>query len=224
MLRSIAALFVVAATMANSSPCQAESPATSPPSLYEVQINGESFLVEANRQIKLESKVKPGTSYNVAVRIAPTQRVRLNTIQFDYDLPAKVEVDNHRENRSARLAHELGLSILLCDLGHPLDTKNQDEALKILLKSVTTTLQAAKIGEIEVSKSHQRNFDGSSARGATIRYRDAQGIGHVYLVYVLTGPNHAATCVAEYLENDSDDVLPLVKKTLDSVRPTDQHR
>jgi hypothetical protein len=224
MLRSIAALFVVAATMANSLPCQAESPTASPPSLYEIQINGESFLVEANRQIKLESKAKPGVSYNVAVRIAPTQRVRLNAIQFDYDLPAKVEADNRGENRSARLTHELGFSVLLCDLGHPLDAKNQEEALKILLKSVTTTLRAAKTEGIEVSEPHQRSFDGSSARGATIRYRDAKDIGHVYLVYVLTGPNHAATCVAEYLENDSDDVLPLVKKTLDSVRPIDRQR
>ena len=59
---------------------------------------------------------------------------------------------------------------------------------------------------------------GLSARGVTIRYRDAKDIGHVYLLYVLTGPKFAATCVAEYLDSDSEDVLPLVKKTLNSVR------
>ena len=42
--------------------------------------------------------------------------------------------------------------------------------------------------------------------------------GDVYLLYVLSGPKHAATCVVEYLEHDSDDVLPLIKKMLDSVR------
>ena len=62
-----------------------------PPSTYEVQINGENFLVEANRQVKLESRAKPGVSYTVAIRLARRSACRLNTIQFEYDLPAKVK-------------------------------------------------------------------------------------------------------------------------------------
>ena len=191
---------------------------TAPPVTYEVQINGESFLVEANRVVKVESKEKPGVSYNVAVRVAPTQRVRLNTIQFEYELPAKVEDNGKRENRSARLTHELGFSILLSDLGQPLEPKAQEATLKMLVDSVTAELREEKATGIDVSAPHQRTFDGSAARGVTIRYRDAKDFGHVYLLYVLTGPTFAATCVVEYLDRDSEDVLPLVKKTLDSVR------
>ena len=224
MFRSLAAMLVVAAMTAQGSPPQFEPPAASPPTVYEVQINGESFLVEANRQVKLESKVKPGVSYTVAIRVAPTQRVRLNTIQFEYDLPAKVEVDDRGQSRSARLTHELGFSVLLCDLGQPLDSKAQEEALEILAKSVTTTLREAKVRGLEISEPRHRKFDGSTARGETIRYRDAKGLEHVYLVYVLSGPNVAVTCVAEYLDHDSDDVLPLIKRILDSVRPIDRRR
>jgi hypothetical protein len=224
MPRLFAALLAVAAVTTGGPAGQGEPASPAPPSLYEVQINGESFLVEANRQTKLESKAKPGVSYNVAVRVAPTQRTKLGTIQFEYDLPAKVELTGPKQNRSARLTHELGFSLLLCDLGHPLDAKGQDEALQDLVKSVTATLRDAKAKEINVTEPHERKFDGSSARGATIRYEDTKGFAHVCLLYVLSGSGYAATSVAEYLDGDSDDVLPLIKKTLDSVKATDPHR
>jgi len=210
----------LAATLAWAASSRAESgsPAESPPLVYEVMINGESFLVEANRAVKLQSKEKPGTSYDVAVRVAPTQRIKLNAIQFDYDLPARVEDDGKRENRSARLTHELGYTILITDLGQPLDAKAQVEALKILVDSVKETVREMKETKLDVGEAHQRTFEGSSARGVTIRYRDAKDIGHVCLVYLLTGPKFAATCVVQYVDDDSEDVLPLIKKVLDSVR------
>ena len=224
MFRSLAAVLMVAAVTAKDVRARAEPPAASPPTVYEVQINGESFLVEANRQTKLESKEKPGVRYDVAVRVAPTQRVRLGTLQFEYELPAKVEVGGRRENRSARLVHELGFSLLISDLGRPLDSKGQQEALDNLLKSVTSTLRDAKMEALNVTEPHERKFDHSAARGITVRYRDSKGLAHVCLVYVLTGPGYAATCVAEYLDDDSDEVLPLIKKTLDSVQVIDRHR
>jgi hypothetical protein len=221
MFRTIAA--AAAALAAVGLPTLA-APEALTPSTYEVQINGESFRVEANRQVKLESKTKPGVTYTVAVRVAPTQQVRLNTIQFDYDLPAKVETNGPSENRSARLTHELGFSVLLSDVGRSLDAKAEEKALDILAKSVIGTLREAKAAGLEVSAPHQRKFDGSAARGETIRYRDAKGLQHVHLLYVFSGPSYAATCVTEYLDNDGDDVLPLVKRILDSVRPIDRHR
>ena len=224
MLRSVAAVLVVVTVTARGLPAQAEPPAASPPTVYEVQINGESFLVEANRQTKLESKEKPGVRYEVAVRVAPTQLVRLSTLQFEYDLPAKVEVDARRENRSARLIHELGFSLLLCDLGRSLDAKGQQQTLENLLKSVTSTLRDAKMEDLNVTEPHERKFDRSAARGITVRYRDPKGSAHVCLVYVLTGPGHAATCVAEYLDDQSDEVLPVIKKTLDSVQAINPRR
>ena len=113
MPRAAAIGFLITAILATLPAAWAGPASTAPPVTYEVQINGESFPVEANRVVKVESKQKPGVSYNVAVRVAPTQQVRLNTIQFEYELPAKVEDSGKRENRSARLTHELGFSILL---------------------------------------------------------------------------------------------------------------
>jgi hypothetical protein len=223
MFRTLVVLLAVTG-MAVGGPSSQIEPSASPPFLYEVQINGESFLVEANRQTKLESKARPGVRYDLAVRVAPTQRVNLSTIEFEYDLPAKVEVSGPRQNRSARLTHELGFSVLVCDLGRPLNDQGQKEALKDLVKSVTATLREAKEQDIGVTEPHERKFTGLAARGASIRYVDAKGFRHVCLVYVLAGPNCAATCVAEYLDGDSDDVLPLIRKTLDSIRAIEMHR
>jgi hypothetical protein len=217
MFRTTAIGLLISTTLAIGPAAGAEPASTAPPQTYELKINGESFLVDANRFTKLASKEKPGVSYNVALRVAPVQRVRLNTLQFEYETPGKVQDDGKRENRSARLTHELGFSILLTDLGHPLETKAQEQTLKMLVESVTGALRDQKAAGIEVSEPHQRKFDGSSARGVTIRYRDAKGFGHVCPVYVLSGPTFAASCVTEYLDRDSDDVLPLIKKTLDSV-------
>jgi hypothetical protein len=224
MLRTFAVELLVATILTTGARAWAQPAPAAPPLTYEVQINGESFLIEANRMVKLQSSEKPDVSYDVAVRVAPTQRMRLNTFLFEYELPAKVEDNGNRENRSARLVHELGFSILLGDLGQSLEPKVQEQTLKILVESVTTSLREAKAVGIEVSAPHARRFTGSAARGVAIRYRDAKDRGHVYLVYVLTGPTFAASCVVEYLDNDSADVLPLVKKTLDSVQAIPKRR
>lgn len=221
-IAAIAFLFTVG--LIAGSEAQAQSTDAVPASTYEVQIDGESFEVEANRVVKIESKEKPGVSYTVAVRVAPIQRVKLNSVQFEYELPAKVEADSRRDNRSIRLTHELGFSMLLTDLGSSLEPKAQEETLKMLQESVASALREQKAAAIEASEPHERTFGGSSARGITIRYRDAKDFGHVCLLYVLTGPNFAASCVVEYLDNDGDDVLPLVKKTLDSVRANPERR
>ncbi len=204
---------------------QAQPAPVPTPLTYEIQINGESFLVESDRVVKLDSKKKPDTHYTVAVRVSPTQRMRLNTIEFDYELPAKLKEDSgKRENRSVRLEHELGFSILLTDLGKPNDPKAADDTLKMLTESVVATLRDTKATDINVTEPHERTFANSSARGKAIRYKDAKDFHHVCLVYVLSGQNFSASCVAEYLENDSDDVLPLIKKTLDSVRGVSARR
>jgi hypothetical protein len=219
MIVRIVVLGVLFATfLAGGVPAGAQPAPTTPPLSYEVQINGESFVVEANRVVTVESKKQPGSRYTVAVRLSPAQTVSLGSFQFDYQLPAKVEENGKPGNRSVRLTHELGFSILLGDLGPTLPPKDQEATLKILTDSVTAALRESKDTAIDVSVPHTRNFDGSAARGLTIRYRDGKNFDHVCLVYVLTGPTFAASCVVEYLEHDSDDVLPLIKKTLDSVR------
>jgi len=185
---------------------------------YELIINGESFLVEANRVLTLKSQQKPGVSYQVALRLAPIQRLKLNTMQFNYDRLFKVEDDRGLEQRTVRLSHELGFTVLITDLGAPLKPQQQDEALKLLIESVTGTFREMKAAKLEVTKPHTRQFGDASGRGVVVRCRDEQDFGRTCLIYVLAGEKFAGTCIAQYLDNDSDNVLPLVKKTLDSFR------
>ena len=106
----------------------ADQDAALPPTTYEVLVNGESFRVEADRLTKVQS-AKSGGSYELVVRVAPTQVLRLNTVRLEYDMPASVSDDRGRQ-RSVQIKHQLGFTILLTDLGGPLDAKDQKDALK----------------------------------------------------------------------------------------------
>jgi hypothetical protein len=186
---------------------------TSGPATYEIMINGESFLVDADHAARLESKEKPGVSYQVAVRVAPTQRIRMNHLQFTYDLPAKVETDPKKGNW-VQISTELGATMLINDLGGAMTAEGVKEELDLLVKSVSETFGDKKLN---IGKLHSQKFENTPAQGATIRYQDAQDIEHVCLVYIFASPQFTAACVVEYLEPDADDVLPIIKKTLDSI-------
>lgn len=198
----------------------AESPGSgTPPLAYELMINGESFLVEANRQVKLESQDKPGVTYDVALRIALEQSVRLNTFRFEYDWPARVDDDRGRLQRTARIRHELGYSMQITDLGYPLKAGSEEEAFRRIRESTQKRFQEAGVKEIAVTEYKSRRFANSLGRGAMFRYRDGQGADRSCLVYLMTGPTFAGYSTIEYLDADQDDVLPRARKTLDSIRP-----
>lgn len=196
-----------------------EPPAESPPTSYELLIDGESFLVEIDRQTKLESRQKPGVAYQVALRLAPVQRRRLGSLEFAYELPCKLYDDAQAPRRGARLVHELGFTMLLSDLGGPLEPGQRQQALDMLVESVTETFKQMNVGGLDVGKSHQRQFGDVSALGTTIRYRDSQDYGHTSLVYVFWGENLAGTCIVQYLDHDAEDVLPRIRRVLESIRP-----
>jgi len=189
-----------------------------PPLTYELMINGETFQVEADRPVTLESQEKPGVVYDVALRIALEQRVRLNTFRFEYDWPAKVDDNQRKTHRTFRIRHELGFTMLITDLGQPLDAEAQENALKLLRESTVQGFQEGGMEEITVAEFPGREFGGSVGRGVMIRYRDRQGLGHTCLVYLMTGPTFAGYAVIEYSDADEDKAIPRVRKTLDSIR------
>jgi hypothetical protein len=189
-----------------------------PPVTYEVKINGESFVVEGSRAVKLQSKEKPGTTYEIAIQVALTQRLRLNTVELEYDLPARLTDDRGRPHRTVQLKHELGFSMLITDLGEPLEASAQDEALKILTESVADSYKQQKGTDFEVGQSAECKFGDTPARRAKIHYKDDRDYGHTAWAFVLTGAKFSVTCVVQYLDDDEKTVLPLVKKTLDSIR------
>ncbi len=201
-------------------PAWVRSEPTAAPVTYELMINGESFSVEENRVIKLQSSRKPEVEYEVAIRVAPMQQLRLATCQLDYDWLARVDVDRKKPLQTVRIRHELGFTMLITDLGQPLEAKAQSELLDVLAQSLAASFQEMS-EKVETSKPHTRQFAAAVGRGVVVRYTDKQGYGHTGLAYVLSGANFTATCVVQYLDADKDDVLPLIKKTLDSFRSLD---
>ena len=71
-----------------------------PPNTYEVQIDGESFLVDGNQPpVKVKSGLKKGTTYALAVRMAMTQKLRLNSVQLEYGMVATAYDNQGRDLR-----------------------------------------------------------------------------------------------------------------------------
>jgi len=211
---ALAAVLLPAAAFAAAPPQRAAMPV-----VYELIINGESFAVEGDGVTKCRSKDRAGVVYEVAVRVAPTQRLRLGNVVFDYDRQTKVEPAGNAEQPGFKLTHELGFTLLVGLLGDRFEAKDRDEALSILSDSAAATYKELKVAGLTVGQPHERKFAGAAGRGVVIRYRDPQDFGHTALVYVLVGPQFTMSCVAEYLDRDSDDVLPLLQRTLESFRP-----
>jgi hypothetical protein len=220
MLRMVGILVYGMTLMATlgAAPAPAQS-AEVTPNTYEVVVNGESFLVqEGPKPTKVESKQKPGTTYELAVFISPTQVLRLNSISLEYELPAKVADDRGRDLRVVQIKHVLGFSVALTDLGQALDAKRQEAFVKMLTKLVSDQAKQQKAEELAVTALRKLNFQGAAAQGSKIHYRDPVGTEHTALAYLLTGENFAATCVVEFRDKDGDDVKPLIKKLLNSIR------
>ena len=109
------------------------------PTTYEVLINGESFRVEADRATTVQSARQPGTKYKLVVRIAQTQVLRLNKVRLEYDMPASVTDNRSHRQRTVEIKHQLGFSILLTDLGGPLEAAAVDKALQAQVDTLAET-------------------------------------------------------------------------------------
>lgn len=218
MVRNIAICLLLLTLPAGGNLALGQEETIPAPQLYELMIDGESYLVEADRQMRLESKEKPGTKYTVALRISLQQPLELNTLRLEYDWPAHIQDDRGRAQRTVRVRPELGYTFLITDLGQPLESKAQSQALEILVQSVSKSLAESKMQEIEVAKPHGRDFAGSKGQGVIIRYKDKEDFVHNCLVYVLVGEKFAASSIVQFFENNAETVKPRIKAMLDSVR------
>jgi hypothetical protein len=194
--------------------------AAEPPqaTLYELVINGESFTVEANRSLKLQSKKNPALTYEVALRVAPVQRLALNRIHLDYDRGYEVADDANANVRTVTLKHELGYTLVVSDVGRALDQSGRRQVLETLQKSMEKSFRDDQAEGVKTAARHERKFQHADAEGVTIQYYDAAGKAHTCLVYVLAGKDFTASAIVQFQDADHENVLPLVKKTLDSVQ------
>ncbi len=162
----------------------------------------------------MQSPRKPEARYELVVRIAPTQVLRLNTVRLEYDMPADVFDDRGPRQRTVQIRHQLGFNLLLTDLGGPLEAKEQDEVMKSRIDSV---VKLHKDEKPTVGSPFQRQFSGAAGQGKIIHYKDAQGVGHSCVVCTLSGAKFCVACIVQYRDEDKKEVMPTVTKILDSV-------
>lgn len=192
-----------------------------PPLTYDVMINGETFSVEANRRAKLKSQSKPGVTYDVAIQIAMEQHIRLDRLRFSYEWPAAVQESHRRGQRTVRIRHELGFTVIITDLGPAMDAKGQEEVLKIMTDSMAESLRESGVKKLETAAPREWKFTNSSGRGVQFRYEDQQATPQTSLALVLGAPNFAASCIVQYFDANAENALPRVRKILDSIRGVD---
>ena len=168
------------------------------PVTYEVQIDGESFQVEGVRPVKVESKLKKGTTYTLAVRVAMTQPLRLNSVQMEYGMWAKVIDNKGKDLRIAQIVHELGFSLEITDLGQALDAKHQDDLLKTLADDAVKRFTDRKATDLKRTEPKDRKFGPSDGKWLKINYTDSEGAARTCMVFVLSGEKYTVSAVAEF--------------------------
>jgi hypothetical protein len=211
-------LAVVAAT--GSRPASAQPGAGDTPLTYEVQIDGESFEVEGGRPpIKVESKLKKGTTYTLALRVAMIQPLRLNSVQMEYGMSAKVADDKGKDLRIAQIDHELGFSLEITDLGQALDAKHQDELLKTIADAAVKRFTDSKATGLKRAEPKAGKYGPSEGKSLEINFNDSDGAACSCLVFVLSGEKYTVGAVARFQEQDRENVRPWVLNALRSIRP-----
>jgi hypothetical protein len=203
-----------------SRPASAQPSASDPPVTYEVQIDGESFQVEGGqRPVKVESKLKKGTTYTLAVRVAMTQLLRLNSVQMEYGMWAKVIDNKGKDLRIAQIVHELGFSLSITDLGRALDSKHQDELLKTLEDNAEKRFGDRKATNLKRTELKPMKFGSSDGKRSMITYTDSDGVARTCVIFVLSGEKYTVSAVAEFRDQDKEDVGSWVMNALGSIRP-----
>ncbi len=218
----IPAFFAVVLASGSRS-ASAQPSADDPPVCYEVQIDGESFQVEGGqRPVKVESKLKKGTAYTLAVRVAMSQPLRLNSVQMEYGMWAKV-IDNKRKDlRTARIIHDLGFSLEITDLGQALNAKQQDDLLKTLADNAVKRFLDRKVTDLKRTELKAMRIGASDCKRLKINYNDNEGVARTCMIFVLSGEKYTATAVAEFRDLDEEDVRPWVMDALGSIRPLER--
>ena len=218
--RTWIAVFFAIVGASVSRPTAAQPSASDPPVTYEVQIDGESFQVEGSqRPIKVQSKLKKGTTYTLAVRVAMTQPLRLNSVQMEYGMWAKVTDNKGKDLRIAKIDHELKFSLEITDLGQPLDAPHQDVLLKTLADHAVQRFTNRKATELKRAEPKVQKFGSSDGKWLRIGYKDSEGTARTCMIFVLSGEKYTVSAVAEFRDQDKEDVRPWVMNALESIRP-----
>ena len=195
------------------------TPKVVPPVRYELVIDGESFVVEANKPNRLDRPGKPGQAYQVQLRLTPKQRLRLNTLQIEYDSTANVTDDHRSGTRTADVQHESGYRIILTDLGQALESADQGKALSLAAEPILASLKKAEAKDVKRHEPHTIKLAGCQGRGLRVDFRDNEGFAQTYLVYVLSGEKFGCSCLIHFFDLQRQAAIAPIKAILESIGP-----
>ena len=188
------------------------------PVRYDLLLNGESFSLEANRAVTLNSEEHPGTTYEVALRIAQLQPLRLNSVELEYDRGFAVTDDRGTDVRTTTFEHNLGFGLTLTDYGAPLPADAVATVLETHRELREKLYRGASATDIKVSQPFKKKLGHATAQGVTVTCTDDDGFGLTSLVMVVEGESFCGACLVEYFDADKEDALPLVERLLDSIQ------
>jgi hypothetical protein len=109
--------------------------------------------------------------------------------------------------------------MLITDYGQVLSPEAQEAVLGALKASAVATFRERGGQDIVVGEPRDQKIGTADARGVLIQYHDKEDLGHKCSVCVLSGPGFCVSCVAQYLDADAANAQPLVRQTLESIRP-----
>ena len=190
------------------------------PVMYEVQINGETFRVEGNRQAVVSSTSNPKIKYQLAVRVDPVQILRLNKVQLEYENPVTIDDDKGTDVRCAHVNHKDGYTLSVIDPGQKFEKKQQSDALDVLTKSTTERLTAKKFTNIVDGKPLNAKFGDTSGPWRMIHFKDEAGKPGTCMLFVLTGESFTVSCVGEFLDEQANDAKPWIGNAVKSLSAT----
>ena len=191
-----------------------------PPVTYEVQIDGESFQVESGQPpVKVESKLKKGTSYTLGVRVSLTQVLRLNSVRMEYGMWSTIYDDNGKDIRVVTIVKDPGITLRITDIGHLLAAKPADKLLDTLVADAVKDYAKQKATGVSKKGPIAMTFGQSSGKGTKINYTDAADAAHSAMFFVLSGEKYTVAAEVEYRDQNSEDAVPWMRSALGSIRP-----
>lgn len=189
------------------------------PNTYELAIDGEVFELELGEVATVTSRENPDVKYRLSLRVAREQHLKLNTVQLIYERGCHVVDDDQPGARTITLANSAGYTMIVSDLGGAIDLGDRPKVLRLLVDNMVQSFRPQAEEEPTVSKVGRAAFAGMTGRFISIQYRDKEGFDRTCVVYLLVDDDHAVSCIVQYLDEDTAEIAPLVKQTLDSIRP-----
>jgi hypothetical protein len=191
-----------------------------PPVTYEVQIDGESFQVESGQPpVKVESKLKKGTTYTLGVRVSLTQVLRLNSVRMEYGMWSTIYDDKGKDIRVVSIVKDPGITLRISDRGHRMDANPADKWLDILVTDAVNGYAKRKATVVSKKGPIDMKFGQSSGKGTKINFTDEAGEAHTAMFFVLSGEKYTVAAEIEYRDQNSEDAVPWMRSALGSIRP-----